>query len=82
MTTSAAGVQVYVHMVHGGHLVSLRALDRDGGHCGDDFLFFVRLLRRKGVDGRKVPVVNAVGNEKILKKERKVNGKLPPGWSH
>lgn len=55
-TTSAFRVQLYIHAIQRGQLVSLGLRDGYGGHRGDDLLFFLRLLRCVCVDYRDLPV--------------------------
>lgn len=63
-TTSAFRVQLYIHTIQRGQLVSLRLRDGYGGHRGDDLLFFFRLLRCVCVDYRDLPVGHPAGSGK------------------
>lgn len=95
-TTSAFRVQLYIHAIQRGQLVSLRLRDGYGGHCGDDLLFFFRLLRCVCVDYRDLPVGHpARGGTTVgwegrvcwglggwLERIKKVNGNSPSGLFH
>ena len=56
-------------MIQWSQLVPLRVRDGDGGHCRDDLLFFVRLLRCVCVDAGKLPGGRAGEDEKRKKKK-------------
>lgn len=57
-------------MIQRGQLVPLRVWDGYGGHCRDDLLFFVGLLRCVCVDARDLPVGHA--EKKTLEKKGKL----------
>lgn len=92
-TTSAFRVQLYIHTIQRGQLVSLRLRDGYGGHRGDDLLFFFRLLRCVCVDYRDLPVGHPAGSGGKkkegggggggdLERKKKVNGNAPSGLFH
>lgn len=65
-------------MIQRGQLVPLRLWDGYGGHCRDDLLFFVSLLRCVCVDAWDLPVGHKKKKKRILKRGE-VNGNLPSG---
>lgn len=64
-------------MIQRGQLVPLRLWDGYGGHCRDDLLFFVSLLRCVCVDAWDLPVGHKKKKKNLKKGE--VNGNLPSG---